>query len=76
LPCPALPCPALHGTVPSAPQFEGSRNVPAFGSDPVLNHYDLDGASKWAWLGWLTLFFAVFWVLTWLALSTVRHQRR
>lgn len=75
MPCmrqlPALaqpPCPAL--------QFEGSRDIPAYGGIPVLEYYDLGHVNKWAWLGWEALFFAAFLAAAWAALSLVRHQRR
>ena len=42
----------------------------------VLQYYDLEHVSKWAWLGWEALFFAGFVVAAWAALSLVRHQRR
>ncbi|PRW55890.1 P-loop containing nucleoside triphosphate hydrolase [Chlorella sorokiniana] len=57
-------------------QFEGDRNIPAYGGVPVLQYYDLENVNKWAWLGWEALFFAAFTAAAWAALSLVRHQRR
>ncbi|KAI7843801.1 hypothetical protein COHA_002699 [Chlorella ohadii] len=57
-------------------QFEGDRNIPAYGGVPVLQYYDLEHVNKWAWLGWEALFFAAFVAAAWAALSLVRHQRR
>ena len=66
------------GRLPPTPyaQFEGGRNVVAFGGERVLHYFDLQHVSKWAWLGWECLFFLAFLALTLLALTLVRHQRR
>ncbi|KAI3436857.1 hypothetical protein D9Q98_006267 [Chlorella vulgaris] len=57
-------------------QFEGERDVAAFGGQPVLLYFGLQHVDKWAWLGWLALFLLAFLCLTWLALTCVRHQQR
>ena len=72
----ARPAPAPPAACPLPAQFEGERNIPAFGGIPVLHYYSLDAVSKWAWLGWMALFFAAYVALAWAALATVRHQRR
>jgi hypothetical protein len=64
------PCPACRL------QFEGERDVAAFGGQPVLLYFGLQHVDKWAWLGWLALFLLAFLCLTWLALTCVRHQQR
>ena len=58
------------------PQFEGPNNIVAFGDVRVLEYYSLEGVNKWAWIGYESIFLVVFLVLTWLALVTVRHQKR
>lgn len=69
--------PALR-TLPHASnaQFEGVRNVPAYGATPVLDYYSLQHASKWAWLAWELLFVGVFLAAALAALVCVQHQRR
>ena len=57
-------------------QFEGPNNIVAFGDVRVLEYYSLEGVNKWAWIGYEAIFLVVFLVLTWLALVTVRHQKR
>ena len=41
--------PAGMPTCLSRPQFEGERNIVAYGDVRVLNYYDLEHVSKWAW---------------------------
>ncbi|GLC68936.1 hypothetical protein PLESTF_000760800 [Pleodorina starrii] len=56
-------------------QFED--NDPEFaGGLTVLQYYGLQGADKWAYLGYLSLFWLVFAVLALLALTYMRHQKR
>ncbi|GAB4820601.1 hypothetical protein N2152v2_007647 [Parachlorella kessleri] len=57
-------------------QFEGPNNIVAFGNVRVLEYYSLEGVNKWAWIGYEAIFLVVFLLLTWLALITVRHQKR
>ena len=68
---PKLSCPP-----PPWCQFEGARNIPAFGGTPVLDYYDLDHVSKWGWVGWAWLFFLAFLTAAGATLAAVRHQRR
>lgn len=69
------PTPRQHP--PSLPaQFEGDRNIQAYGSIRVLSYYDLEHVSKWAWLGWEALFVLAFACAAWAALALVRHPRR
>ena len=55
-------------------QFGG--NDPPFQGTTMLQFYSLDHVNKWAYLGYLSLFYLVFFVLTWLALSYVNHSKR
>lgn len=56
-------------------QFQGTTAT-AFGDQPVLAYYNLDGRSAWAFLGYEALFFVVFFMLAWLGLLVVKWQRR
>ena len=67
--------PAVHLTAPSL-QFEGGRNIPAYGATRVLDYYSLQHVSKWAWLGWELLFVGAFLAAALAALVCVQHQRR
>ena len=58
-----------------ANQFENNDVVFA-GSQTILEYYGLKYANKWAYVGYLSIFWAVFVILAWAALSFVRHQRR
>jgi len=42
----------------------------------ILEFYSLDSASKWAFLGYETLFIVVFFSLAWTTLVFVRHEKR
>lgn len=42
----------------------------------ILEYYGLKGEDKWAYIGYLSLFWVVFTSLAWLTLSFVRHQKR
>jgi len=42
----------------------------------VLEEYNLKGSNKWAFLGALALFFAVFFAFALLALTKINHSRR
>ena len=42
----------------------------------ILQFYDLRGKSKWNYVGFETVFIAVFFIWAWLALAFIRHQRR
>ncbi|CAL8464553.1 g4088 [Coccomyxa elongata] len=55
-------------------QFEGNRDVLLNGK-PILEFYDIN-YSKWANLGFESIFFLGFFVLAWLALSFCKHSRR
>jgi hypothetical protein len=57
-------------------QFGGERDVVAYGPLRVLEYYSLEGANKWGWLGYQLIFFAVFVLMTWTALTFIKHQRR
>lgn len=59
-----------------ANQFAGERNIVAFGGEPILDYYDLNGVNCWHWLGWEVIFLCAFLGMTWVALAMVQHQRR
>lgn len=42
----------------------------------ILEYYDLNQAAKWAFLGYESLFFVVFFAMAWTALVYVRHEKR
>ncbi|GLC39039.1 hypothetical protein PLESTB_001286600 [Pleodorina starrii] len=56
-------------------QFEHQK-VDFVGGVSILRYYGLEGADKWAYLGYLSLFWIVFAWLALLALTYVRHQKR
>lgn len=56
-------------------QFQGTTST-AFGDEPVLTYYNLDGESAWAFLGYEALFFVAFFMLAWFGLLFVKWQRR
>lgn len=76
--CRSFPVTAALRLAPPPPaQFEGERDVAyRSGGQTVLGFYGLEGASKWLWLVYESLFFWVFAALLWAALVWVRHQRR
>ncbi|KAG2446852.1 hypothetical protein HYH02_008009 [Chlamydomonas schloesseri] len=56
-------------------QFEDNDVIFA-GDQTILQYYGLAGEDKWAYIGYLSLFWIVFAVLALLALTYVRHQKR
>ncbi len=42
----------------------------------ILTFYDLRGKNKWAFVGYEAIFIVVFFILAWLALCLVKHQKR
>ncbi|KAK9804705.1 hypothetical protein WJX72_000974 [[Myrmecia] bisecta] len=56
-------------------QYEG-KGTTVYGGREVLEFYNLDGRSRWALLGYESLFFIAFFTLAWLALAFKRHQKR
>lgn len=57
-------------------QFGDDRDVQFLNGQTVLEYYSLDGINKWAWLGFEIIFFFVFFLLTFLALTYIRWQKR
>ena len=55
--------------------FKGTDAVGANGQ-PILDYYSLPEDLMWAYIGYTSLYFAVFLLLAWLALSFLRHQKR
>jgi ABC-type polysaccharide/polyol phosphate export permease len=58
-----------------ANQFEAVDPVWIEGKT-VLEYYGLKSVDKWAYIGYLSLFFLVFFVLTWTALRYKNYQQR
>lgn len=56
-------------------QFE-DNNVILAGDQTILEYYSLSGVDKWAYVGYLSLFWIVFATLALLALTFVHHQKR
>lgn len=56
-------------------QFE-NNNLPYLAGKTILEFYACDGVDKWANIGYMSLFYIVFFFLTWLALSYCKFQRR
>ncbi|GIL78523.1 hypothetical protein Vretifemale_7939, partial [Volvox reticuliferus] len=56
-------------------QFE-DHNVNFAGDVPILKYYGLQGGDKWAYIGYLALFWLAFTIMALLALTFVRHQKR
>lgn len=56
-------------------QFE-RNDVEFAGGLSILQYYGLAGADKWAYIGYLAIFWIVFVFLALMALSYVRHQKR
>lgn len=42
----------------------------------ILAFYGLRGYSKWAFVGYEAIFIVVFFLLAWLALTFIKHQKR
>ena len=42
----------------------------------LLDFYDLRNKAKWVYVGYETVFIAVFFIFAWLALTFIRHQKR
>ena len=42
----------------------------------ILNFYSIEGDDKWVQFGYEFIFFVVFFIMAWLGLSFVKHQRR
>ncbi len=51
-------------------------NPPWIGGQTVLDYYFLGGVSKSAYVGYLALFFPVFFVFAWLTLSYMKYSSR
>ena len=43
---------------------------------PILEYYSIGKGDKWHQLGFELVFFIVFFVLAWLSLAFIRHQKR
>ncbi|KXZ50089.1 hypothetical protein GPECTOR_18g66 [Gonium pectorale] len=56
-------------------QFEG-HDVEFAGGQTLLQYYGLEGGDKWAYVGYLAIFWIVFAGLALAALTFVRHQKR
>ena len=56
-------------------QFQDTTAT-AFGNQPVLQYYNLEGKSAWAFMGYEAIFFVVFFFLAWFGLLVVKWQRR
>ncbi|PNH05918.1 ABC transporter G family member 18 [Tetrabaena socialis] len=56
-------------------QFEND-DVKFAGDATILEYYSLKGEDKWAYIGYLSIFWIVFASLALLALTYVRHQKR
>ena len=56
-------------------QFDG-KNLQLVPGVEILSYYSLDHLSKWAWLGYQTIFFGGLFFLTWLALACCKHAKR
>ncbi|CAL8464409.1 g3944 [Coccomyxa elongata] len=56
-------------------QFEHTQ-IYIFLNLEILEFYGLRGKNKWAFVGYEAIFVVVFFLLAWLALSFVRHQKR
>ena len=69
-PPPHRPTARLLTPVPSA------RLPPAPPGQTVLQYFSLDGVSLSAYVGYNSLFFLVYGLLAYLALSFIRHQKR
>jgi hypothetical protein len=46
------------------------------GGQTLLDAYDLKGVDKWAYVGYLCLFFLAFFAAAFLALKHVNHSKR
>jgi hypothetical protein len=57
-------------------QWDGNDPVLFTGGQTLLATYELDDVNKWAYVGYLTLFFCAFFVLAFLALKHVNHSKR
>jgi hypothetical protein len=63
-------------------EYGDGRDIPflydaeANGTLTVLEYFSLDGVSKWAYLGYESLFFVGFFVLAFLALRFVNFTKR
>ncbi len=42
----------------------------------ILAFYGLRGYNKWAFVGYEAIFIVVFFLLAWLALTFIKHQKR
>ncbi|KAG2482622.1 hypothetical protein HYH03_018464 [Edaphochlamys debaryana] len=56
-------------------QFEGERNVEWMGTT-VLNYYSLGEIDKWAYMGYLSLFFIVFFLLALVTMQFKKYSSR
>lgn len=54
----------------------GGQDVPFLAGNTVLQYYSLDGASKWAYLGYLAAFFATFTMGAWAGLAFRKYGVR
>ena len=55
--------------------FESGGGALGVGAQ-VLASYSLTGANKWAYMGYASIVFAVFFVLTWLCLRYIKYTQR
>ncbi|GLI65656.1 hypothetical protein VaNZ11_009256 [Volvox africanus] len=56
-------------------QFEG-RDPTWLGGNTVLSYYGLANVDKWRYMGFLSLFFIVFFLLAWITMQFKRYQLR
>ncbi|KAG2493535.1 hypothetical protein HYH03_008349 [Edaphochlamys debaryana] len=56
-------------------QFEGERNIDMMGTT-VLDYYSLTHANKWAYMGYLCIFFLVFFLLALVTMQFKQYTRR
>ena len=52
------------------------HNIPVIAFQPILDYYSIGKGNKWHQLGFEFVFLVVFFVLAWLALTFIRHQKR
>ncbi|KAK9817026.1 hypothetical protein WJX72_008524 [[Myrmecia] bisecta] len=57
-------------------EFDDQPNTQEFTSQAVLQYYSLTGTSKLGFVGYESLFIIVFFCLTWLSLTFLRHHSR
>lgn len=55
--------------------FDGHKDV-EIGGLPAMQYFDLEGVSKWGFVGIEAAFFVLFFFTAWLALAFKRHGTR